>query len=79
MEIVISFFAFVIIIIGMALGLLIQQKPLKGSCGGVARLMGKEDCDLCGGNPLKCDEQNNRLGPQAVSDLSYDASQNKAQ
>lgn len=73
MEMLIAFFAFILIFIAMAIGLLIQNKPLKGSCGGVARLMGKEDCDLCGGNPLKCDEVNNRVGPQS-DDLAYDAS-----
>lgn len=75
MEMILAFFAFIIIFIFMAIGLLIQKKPLKGSCGGVARLMGKEDCDICGGNPLKCDEENNKVGPQATDpDLAYDAS-----
>ena len=68
---IIAFFAFIIIFIGMAIGLLIQKKPLKGSCGGVARLMGNEDCDICGGNPNKCDESNQ--DSNTSSDLSYDA------
>lgn len=71
MEMIIAFFAFIIIFIGMAIGLLIQKKPLKGSCGGVARLMGNEDCDICGGNPNKCDELNQ--DSNTSSDLSYDA------
>ncbi len=40
----------------MALGLVIKNKPLKGSCGGVAKLMGNENCEICGGDPNKCEE-----------------------
>ena len=40
----------------MALGLVIKNKPLKGSCGGVATLMGNENCEICGGDPNKCAE-----------------------
>ena len=63
----------------MALGLMLKGQPLKGSCGGVAKLMGNEDCEICGGNPNKCDEINSgdadgRKGEQtASSDLAYDA------
>ncbi len=57
----------------MAIGLIVQQKPLKGSCGGVAKLMGNEDCEICGGDPNKCDEENDRMADER-NDLAYDAS-----
>ena len=73
MEIVLAFVIFLILFAGMAIGLIFQNKPLKGSCGGVARLMGKEDCDLCGGNPNKCDELNNQSQTKRLTDLAYNA------
>jgi hypothetical protein len=34
-------------------------KPISGSCGGVGAALGEEDyiCDICGGDPDKCEEQ----------------------
>lgn len=34
-------------LIGMALGVIFSNKPLKGSCGGLGRVMGNS-CELCG-------------------------------
>lgn len=31
----------------MSLGVLITNKPIKGSCGGLNALFGKTACDLC--------------------------------
>ncbi len=62
-------------VIAMSVGVIMGRKPLKGSCGGVGAALGEEDytCDLCGGDPNKCDEeQMKRLPPP--SSLSYDAS-----
>ena len=52
-----TFGIFVLFFIGMALGLLVQNKPLKGSCGGIANLLGGSDCQFCGGNPNKCEQR----------------------
>ena len=73
MEMILAFVIFSLLFAGMAIGLIIQNKPLKGSCGGVAKLMGKEDCDLCGGNLNKCDELNNRKQTKVLTDLAYNA------
>ena len=72
MEIIIAFVVFLMIFFGMALGLIVQNKPLKGSCGGVAKLMGNEDCEICGGNPNKCDATVQDRADS--SELAYDAS-----
>ncbi len=74
MEMMIAFVVFLMIFFGMALGLIFQNKPLKGSCGGVAKLMGNEDCEICGGNPNKCDSYVQEQG--GSQDLAYDASSN---
>ncbi|PCI34950.1 MAG: ApbE family protein [Elusimicrobia bacterium] len=42
---------------GMAIGLILQKKPLQGSCGGASSkgLPPDADCIVCGGDQKKCD------------------------
>lgn len=56
---IIAFGVFLLFFVLMALGLL-QKKPLKGSCGGVANLMGDDKCQFCGGDVNKCQTSNDR-------------------
>lgn len=51
----ISFGVFVLFFLFMGVGYLVKKQPLKGSCGGVATLMGDEFCQFCGNDPNKCD------------------------
>jgi hypothetical protein len=77
MEILFTIAAFLLFFFFMALGLMLKGQPLKGSCGGVAKLMGNEECEICGGNPNKCDEvnsENAKHNASQASDLAYDAS-----
>lgn len=76
MEILLAFIIFSFLFAGMAIGLMVKGKPLKGSCGGVAALMGNETCDLCGGNPNKCEELQDQASSQQTSvdaSLAYEA------
>ena len=78
MEMLIAFVAFILFFLFMAIGYLVKGKPLKGSCGGVANLMGKESCDICGGDPNKCEEnQKQESGKEEArkqkETLSYEA------
>lgn len=72
MELILAFLLFALFFVGMSIGLVFRNRPLKGSCGGVANLMGNKECDFCGGDPNKCDEVNDR--PAADTDLARDAS-----
>ncbi|MAX65512.1 MAG: (Na+)-NQR maturation NqrM [Bacteriovoracaceae bacterium] len=38
---------FLIAFMGMAVGVIISDKVIKGSCGGIGSLMGKSACDIC--------------------------------
>ncbi|MBY0517451.1 MAG: (Na+)-NQR maturation NqrM [Bacteriovoracaceae bacterium] len=38
---------FGIVIIVMSVGVLFKRTPIKGSCGGIASVMGESGCDLC--------------------------------
>lgn len=51
----VTFAVFVLFFVLMGIGYLVQKKPLKGSCGGVATLMGDEYCQFCGNDPNKCE------------------------
>lgn len=45
-EFVVAFIFFVLFILLMAVGVIVGKKELKGSCGGLGRIMG-EDCMFC--------------------------------
>ncbi|WP_323844078.1 (Na+)-NQR maturation NqrM [Microbulbifer magnicolonia] len=69
-----AFVAMLLIVTGMALGAILQNKPLKGSCGGLNNIGMKQDCEICGGNDDECkkeQERQQRLAEQA--ELAYDA------
>lgn len=51
----ITFGVFALFFVLMGIGYLVKKQPLKGSCGGVATLMGDEYCQFCGNDPNKCD------------------------
>ena len=67
----VTFGVFLFIILAMAIGVIVANKPLKGSCGGLSNLGLKDDCPICGGgdgkNPLQ-----EVTGKQADA-LFYDA------
>ena len=58
-EILLAILMFGLLIAAMAIGVLMGGKPISGSCGGVGAALGEANysCDICGGDPNKCDEQ----------------------
>ena len=66
-----------LVVAGMAVGVIFGRKPLSGSCGGVGQALGEKDytCELCGGDEAKCEsinsEENN--ASTANQDLAVDA------
>ncbi len=51
-----SFMLFAVVILIMSVGVIMGRKPVQGSCGGLNRIDGIGECELCGGNKNKCDE-----------------------
>ncbi|MFT6926584.1 MAG: hypothetical protein ACJAZP_002200 [Psychromonas sp.] len=45
MEFIITFFIFLLVIIGLALGVIFGRKSLQGSCGGLASVGIEKSCD----------------------------------
>lgn len=69
----------ILLIAGMAIGVIMGRKPLAGSCGGVGAALGEDDytCDLCGGDPKKCESQQEL--ENGTADLAYDATENRSE
>ena len=73
MEIFIfTLIALMVFVIAMSAGVLMGGKPVSGSCGGIGAALGETDytCDICGGDPNKCEEQTSQ---SEVSSLAYNA------
>ncbi len=70
----IAFIAFIIIFLGMAVGVIFSNKPIKGSCGGLNKVGITGDCEICGGNLDKCEENNSEPDSAKVRALTYEAS-----
>jgi len=51
-----TFILLLLVVAGMAIGVMFGRKPLKGSCGGLNNGGSDSGCSVCGGNPAKCDE-----------------------
>ena len=64
---------FVLFFVFMGIGYLVQKKPLKGSCGGVANLMGDEYCQFCGNDPNKCESNLDKSTSDKAKDLAKPA------
>lgn len=63
-----------LVVAGMAIGVIMGRKPIAGSCGGIANLgIEKDECPICGGNQDKCDEANAAGETDQPTDLAHDA------
>ncbi len=59
-----------VLVAGMAVGVLAGRSPIKGSCGGMGALGIDTECEICGGDPNKCETSES---PRSASKLPYDA------
>ena len=57
MEILLALLLFLVFFAAMALGVLLKGKPLQGSCGGAATLMGEKSCSFCGRDASTCERK----------------------
>ena len=46
-----------LVMAGMAIGVIMGRAPIKGSCGGIGALGIDTACEICGGDPRRCDEE----------------------
>ncbi|MDH4581764.1 (Na+)-NQR maturation NqrM [Pseudomonas sp. BN415] len=72
MTFLLVFLIMLLVVLGMAVGVIMGRKPIAGSCGGIANLGIEKECSICGGNREKCEEVR-REGDVVDSNLAYDA------
>ena len=61
-----------LVIGGMAIGVLMGRAPIKGSCGGIGALGIDTACEICGGNPQRCEDQTRDQRSGAAGVTLYD-------
>lgn len=64
-EFVLSFVVLLLVGAGMAIGVMHGRQPISGSCGGLNNLGVDGACEICGGNPSKCENQSPEQGQSA--------------
>lgn len=69
---VVTLCVMLLLVAGMAIGVIMGREPIKGSCGGMSALGMDTACDICKGDKERCEEEN-RLVAAAKSKLGYDA------
>lgn len=79
-TLLITLVVMLILVAGMSVGVIFGRQPLRGSCGGVGKALGESnyECEICGGDEQKCEEQQEAL-TQRGRDLAYDASRDSTQ
>jgi hypothetical protein len=55
MTVVLAFLIMLLMVAGMAVGVLFGRKPITGSCGGMKALGMDMECEICGGDPDRCE------------------------
>ena len=56
MEFLLALIVMLVIVAGMAVGVMAGRKPLKGSCGGLAAVGIEGRCEICGDDPSRCEK-----------------------
>ncbi|MCC5867165.1 MAG: (Na+)-NQR maturation NqrM [Gammaproteobacteria bacterium] len=56
-TVLVAIVVFGVLFAAMAIGVIVSNKPVKGSCGGLGASGLDADCKICGGDPVRCDEQ----------------------
>ncbi|BBB26086.1 (Na+)-NQR maturation NqrM [Amphritea japonica] len=70
---VLSFVVLGLVIIGMAVGVIMGRKPIAGSCGGLANVGIEGKCSICGDDPQKCDDEQEKQKKKAeIADMAYE-------
>ena len=67
-----SLLIFLLVVAGMSIGVILNNKPIKGSCGGMGALGLDTACDICGGDPSVCEDKT-RTASGVAENLFYPA------
>ena len=56
-----AFIVLLLVVAGMAIGVMAGRKPIAGSCGGIANLGIEKECGICGNDFSKCREKQQKI------------------
>lgn len=73
MVFVLVFVAMVTTVAAMAVGVMAGRKPIAGSCGGLAQLGLGGECEICGGDPTRCEAPDVPNNSSSDLELGHDA------
>ncbi len=76
-TIMLTFVVMCLVIVAMAVGVMFKRKPITGTCGGLNAVGLKGECEICGGDMQKCEENSASAKPSSLSSLAYDASKKR--
>lgn len=68
----IVFAVMLLLVAAMAVGVIFGRKPIAGTCGGLNNLGGGGSCEICGGDPNRC-EGDDAPASSADPALGFDA------
>lgn len=72
MYFVVTLAALLLVFAMMAIGLIVRNKPIKGTCASLSNIGMKENCEICGGDDGKC-ESNKSQWKSGVPPIFTDA------
>ncbi len=72
-EFLLTLTILLVIVAGMAVGVMNGRKPISGTCGGLNNVGIGGACEICGGDMSKCEENDAETATSAKSRF-YDAS-----
>jgi hypothetical protein len=73
-EFLLTFLVFVAVVVVMSVGVMRGRKPISGSCGGLANLGIAGACEICGGDPSRCEKEDPEVLRAGSGATFYDAS-----
>ena len=60
-TLILTFLIVAVLLLGMSIGVIVQKKPIKGSCGGLNALGMKSACEVCHGDKTHCRNRDKNL------------------
>ena len=69
-EFLLSFVILMTIVAIMAVGVMRGRAPISGTCGGLNNLGADGSCEICGGDPAKCEQESATPGNGQYFDAS---------
>ena len=69
-EFLLSFVILMTIVAMMAVGVMRGRAPISGTCGGLNNLGADGSCEICGGDPAKCEQESATPGNGQYFDAS---------